>query len=233
MLDHLLETGARRKKSAWGGMLSVGVHAAILALAFAVTATAKPAPRLVREVPRVIRVAPPPTDHASAPAGPADAHGTNTSTALPRLPTVDIPQPTDPSLPTSAPLPANGGDTTLISEIRGGGSGAAPTVGGTSLATDATVDLPVRALVDRAPAYPETLRAAGIDGMVRVQFVVDTTGRAELSTVRVIDSSHELFTRSVLASLRQARFTPGEVSGRRVRTLVERAYRFDIAGSGR
>jgi protein TonB len=160
-------------------------------------------------------------------------HGTNSSTALPEIPSVDIPQPTDPSLPTSAPLPASGADTTLLSEIRRGGSGAGATAGATILATGATVDLPVRALIDRAPAYPETLRAAGIDGMVRVQFVVDTTGRAELSTVRVIESTHELFTRSVLASLRQARFTPGEVSGRRVRTLVERAYRFDIGDSVR
>jgi len=77
------------------------------------------------------------------------------------------------------------------------------------------------------------LRAAGIAGEVRVRFVVDTAGRAELSSVHVIESSHELFTRAVLASLRQSRFTPGEVSGRRVRTLVERTFRFDIAGGGR
>jgi periplasmic protein TonB len=233
MLDQLLETGARRRKSAWGGILSIGVHGAIIVVAVVATAKATPAPRYVREDPRIIRVAPPPTDHAKGPAGRDGAHSSNTSTALPEIPTVDIPQPTDPSLPTSAPLSAAGADTTLLSEIRRGGSGAGAAVGATILATDATVDLPVRALLDRAPAYPETLRAAGIAGMVRVQFVVDTNGRAELSTVRIIESTHELFTRSVLASLRQARFTPGEVSGHRVRTLVERAYRFDIGDSVR
>jgi periplasmic protein TonB len=233
MLDRLLETGPRRGRSAWGGTVSVVVHGAIIALAVAATATATPAPPFVRRDPEIIRLAPPATDEPTGPRIRGDARSATTRTALPLIPTLDFLPSIDPKLPVATALPAGSTDPALLSEIGGDGLGPGPTVGGSALATDATVDLPVRALVDRAPAYPETLRAAGIAGTVRIRFVVDTAGRAELSTVRVIESSHELFTRAVLASLRQARFTPGEVSGHRVRTLVERAYRFDIAGGAR
>ena len=157
------------------------------------------------------------------------AGSTGTRPTVPEIPTVDIPTTFDPTVPGTTPLSVGtGADTTLLSDIGGGGSSSGTTLGGTGVASDASLDVPVRALVDRAPAYPETLRTAGISGTVRVQFVVDTTGRAELSSVRVVESTHELFTRAVLAALRQARFTPGEVSGHRVRTLVERSFRFDI-----
>ena len=230
MLDRLLESGVQRKKSAWGGAASVVVHSAIIVLAVAATATGEPALQPPRIDTHLIRMNPPPSDVASGAVHRRGTGSTGTRT-LPQIPNVDIPTPTfDPTLPGTTPLPTGGGaDSTLLSEIGGAGSGTGITLGGTGVATDASVDVPVRALVDRAPGYPETLRTAGISGTVRVQFVVDTTGRAELSSVRVIESSHELFTRAVIASLRQARFTPGEVSGRRVRTLVERSFRFDIA----
>lgn len=231
MLDRLLESGVRRRKSSWGGTVSVAVHVAIIGWALAATATGEPGPDFTRDDPHIIPITPPRSDPASGPARRPGAGSTGTRTTVPEIPNVDVPTPTfDPTVPGTTSLPVGtGADTTLLSEIGGGGSGPALVLGGTGVTSDASVDVPVRALADRAPAYPEALRSAGISGTVRVQFVVDTTGRAELSSVRVIESSHELFTRAVLASLRQARFTPGEVSGRRVRTLVERAFRFDIA----
>ena len=229
MLDRLLESGARGKKAGWGGMASVAVHGALIALAVAATANANPVIPDEHGTP-VIRLQPPVADGATS--HPRDDAAGSTRTAGAPVPIIDIPLPTtfDPTLPGTTSLSVGtGADTTLLSEIGGGRNSSGIILGGTGVATDASVDVPVRALVDRAPAYPETLRSAGISGNVRVQFVVDTTGRAELSSVRVVESSHELFTRAVLASLRQARFTPGEVSGQRVRTLVERSFRFDIA----
>ena len=228
MLDRLLESGAQRKKSAWGGTASVVVHGALLALAVAATATATP---VIDKGPSVIPIPlHPPVDDRPTGRPPRDDRGsTGTSTTLPNVPTIDIPTTFDAKLPTTATVPTGvGADSTLFSEIGGPANSPGALLGVAGLATDASVDVPVRALVDRTPAYPEALRAAGISGTVRVHFVVDTTGRAEPSSVRIIESSHELFTRAVIASLRQARFTPGEVSGHRVRTLVERSYRFDI-----
>lgn len=231
MLDRLLESGARGKKSAWGGTASVVVHGALIALAVAGTAIADPVIPYDPGGTPVIRLHPPVADGATSHPRDDGAGSTSTRTAGPAVPIVDVFLPTtfDPTLPGSTFLSVGtGADTTLISAIGGEGSGSGTTLGGTGVAGDASLDVPVRALADRAPAYPETLRSAGISGSVRVQFVVDTTGRAELSSVRVVESSHELFTRAVLAALRQARFTPGEVSGHRVRTLVERSFRFDI-----
>lgn len=236
MLDRLLESGAQRRKSAWGGTASVVVHGALIALALAATARANPVIDHDPEHIPVFRLQPPAADGTAGRRTHDAAGNTGTPTTAPDIPTVDLPTTFDPTIPAAIPVSTSTGlgvDSTLLSEIGGGGSGPRTTVGGSAVATDASVDVPVRALVDRAPAYPETLRAAGITGTVRVRFVVDTAGRAELSSVRVIESSHELFARAVLAALRQARFTPGEVAGHRVRTLVERSYRFDIAGAAR
>jgi protein TonB len=231
MLERLLESGAQRKKSAWGGTASVVVHSAVIVFAVAATAKGAPGPTPTYVDTHLVRLVPPPSDVASGTVHRRETGSAGTRTTVPQVPNVDIPTPTfDPTLPATTLLPTGaGGDSTVLSEIGGAGSGTSNTIGGSTVTSDASVDVPVRALVDRAPAYPETLRSAGISGTVRVQFVVDTTGRAELSSVRVIESSHELFTRAVIASLRQARFTPGEVSGHRVRTLVERSFRFEIA----
>lgn len=232
MLDRLLESGAQGKKSGWGGTASVIIHSAIIALAVFGTATADPVIPFDPGYIRVIPLQPPVDARASGHPLHDGAGNTGTRPTVPEIPTVDIPTTFDPTVPGTTSLSVGtGADTTLLSEIGGRGNGLGTTLGGTGVASDASLDVPVRALVDRAPAYPETLRSAGISGSVRVRFVVDTSGRAELSSVRVVESTHELFTRAVLASLRQARFTPGEVSGHRVRTLVERSFRFNIAGA--
>jgi periplasmic protein TonB len=234
MLDRLLESGVQRRKSAWGGTASIVVHGALIALAVAATANANPVVDHDHDFISIIPLQPPVDDGASGRTRRDGAGSTGTRTTVPEIPTIDISTTFDPSAPGTTPISTSAGsDSILLSEIGGAGGVPGSMLGGTGVATDATVDVPVRALDDRAPAYPEMLRSAGITGEVRVQFVVDTTGRAELSSVRVVESSHELFRRAVIASLRQARFTPGEVSGHRVRTLVERSYRFDIAGGAR
>lgn len=47
------------------------------------------------------------------------------------------------------------------------------------------------------PTYPETLCAAGIEGQVTAQFVVDSAGRVVLSSFTVLDRQHPLFTAAV------------------------------------
>src|SRR6185437_14138142 len=38
-----------------------------------------------------------------------------------------------------------------------------------------------------APSYPADMEARGIEGMVKVRFVVDSTGLVDLSTVKVLE----------------------------------------------
>ena len=80
------------------------------------------------------------------------------------------------------------------------------------------------------PSYPETLRLAGITGQVFAQYVVDTLGRVEPKSVRILASTHELFSSAVRDVLPRMRFVPAEAGGRRVRMLVEQPFSFTIAG---
>ncbi len=76
--------------------------------------------------------------------------------------------------------------------------------------------------------YPEMLRRAAVEGSVSVQFVVDTNGRADLSSFKVLNSTHELFTEAVRAHLALLRYFPAEIGGRKVRMLVQQPFSFSL-----
>lgn len=76
------------------------------------------------------------------------------------------------------------------------------------------------------PRYPEMLRSANVEGEVLAQFVVDTTGRADMSTFKVLKSSHELFTQAVRDVLPYMRFYPAEIGGRKVKQLTQQPFPF-------
>jgi TonB family protein len=79
--------------------------------------------------------------------------------------------------------------------------------------------------------YPESLKTSRVEGEVLTSFVVDTTGRVDSSSVRVLRSTQEPFTQSALAALTTMRFLPAEMKGRKVRQLVQQAFFFDMKGS--
>jgi periplasmic protein TonB len=79
-----------------------------------------------------------------------------------------------------------------------------------------------------APRYPDMLRSANVEGEVLAQFVVDTTGRAEMNTFKVLKSSHDLFTNSVKQALANMHFFPAEVGGRKVKQLVQMPFVFSL-----
>jgi periplasmic protein TonB len=91
------------------------------------------------------------------------------------------------------------------------------------------VEKPVTQLGGSAPRYPDILRQAGVEGEVLAQFVVDTTGRAEMGQFKVLRTSHDLFSAAVKAALPSMRFIPAEVGGRKVRQLVQQPFSFAIA----
>jgi protein TonB len=72
------------------------------------------------------------------------------------------------------------------------------------------------------------LRQAGVEGEVLAQFVVDTSGRAEAGSLKILKSSHDLFAQAVKNALPQMRFIPAEVGGRRVKQLVQQPFSFGI-----
>jgi protein TonB len=78
------------------------------------------------------------------------------------------------------------------------------------------------------PAYPKILQSANIQGQVTAMFVVDTSGRADLSTFRVLESDHDLFTSAVKTALPKMRFYAAEVGGRKVKMWVQQAFAFKL-----
>ncbi len=80
-----------------------------------------------------------------------------------------------------------------------------------------------------APIYPPDLLAEGIEGIVFVQFVVDTSGLVDATTTRVLTSTHPGFEAAVRAALPGMQFYPAVLAGRRVRQLVEQHFQFTIA----
>lgn len=78
------------------------------------------------------------------------------------------------------------------------------------------------------PKYPDILRQAGVEGDVLATFVVDTTGRADVSTFKVLRATHELFGTAVKQALPTMRFIPAEVGGKKVKQLVQQPFSFAI-----
>jgi len=82
-----------------------------------------------------------------------------------------------------------------------------------------------------APRYPDSLRAANVEGEVVVQFVVDTSGRADMSTFKALKSSHPMFTSTVQAALPTMKFHPAEVGSRKVKQLLQMPFQFRLSKS--
>ncbi|MGH7528741.1 MAG: energy transducer TonB [Gemmatimonadales bacterium] len=80
-----------------------------------------------------------------------------------------------------------------------------------------------------APVYPPELSAQRKEGKVEAMYVVDTTGRVDTTTIRVMQSDHPRFTESVRTALGEARFRPAMRAGERVRQLVQQRFRFKVA----
>lgn len=76
------------------------------------------------------------------------------------------------------------------------------------------------------PVFPELLKQARIQGQVLVEVVIDTTGRAELTTFKIVKSPNPGFDQAVRASVQRTLFRPARVHGRAVRVLVRIPYNF-------
>lgn len=78
------------------------------------------------------------------------------------------------------------------------------------------------------PVYPEALRVKGVEGDVVAEWVVDTTGTADVASFRVVQSGDPQFSAAVQAVLPLMRFRPAELGGQRVRQLVRQLFHFRL-----
>ena len=118
----------------------------------------------------------------------------------------------------------------------GGTSGTPPAIEqeqkmAESLGAFALLDVDSAAVRDPhsvAPAYPKDMEANGINGLVRVRFVVDTTGRIDVTTITVLGATNESFARAVRSALPDMRFRPAMMGPKAVRQLSEEDFAFKV-----
>ena len=76
--------------------------------------------------------------------------------------------------------------------------------------------------------YPPLLKQAGIEGRVLIQAIVDTTGRVERNSLRVMESANPGFDQSARDVVLKSLFRPGRVYGHAVRVLIQIPVDFKI-----
>jgi protein TonB len=232
MLGVLLESKAVRQRRDGGAAMSVATHLAIVG--FVAMATAKTPPQRDKEPTEIFRIPAPVIRQPTAPRHVAPSiPRTGGWTSAPVLPVITSIPPTLPPVELRVPPDATPSEVVFgdgrpgVRQLGaidvGGGDGNA---GGS--ADWSGTETMMRLVVSAKPRYPERLRVAGVNGRVRIRFVVDTTGRVELMSVQVIESTHELFTDAVREILPVLRFKPSEANGRRVRSLAEMPFEFQI-----
>jgi TonB family protein len=78
------------------------------------------------------------------------------------------------------------------------------------------------------PRYPDALVQQRVSGEVLAQFVVDTTGRADLSTFKVLKATNPQFVEAVRSVLGSWKFTPAEVGRHTVKQLLQMPFAFKV-----
>ena len=78
------------------------------------------------------------------------------------------------------------------------------------------------------PRYPEQMRARQTDGAVLTSFIVDTAGRIDANTIRVLESTNDVFTGAVRAALPSMRFAAAQIDGKKVKQLVQLPFVFGV-----
>ncbi|HEX5831066.1 MAG TPA: TonB family protein [Gemmatimonadaceae bacterium] len=86
-----------------------------------------------------------------------------------------------------------------------------------------------RALPGPRPHYPANLLAAGVDGEVRVRYVVDDQGHVEPGSVALASATSNEFAHAVLSTVPGMRHSPMTVAGCATRSWVEAPFVFKVS----
>jgi TonB family protein len=220
----LLASGQQQDawKLACGGLLALVVHTAVIAGAINASVSAQRTGTARALDTAIVAIAPPDAQHEPPPPAldvPLKGFQTVTVPALIliAIPSVNLQERFDPKDFTGVGVE----DSTVTSVA------PAPDQVWEPSALD---DPPI--LLSSPPLdYPPLLRQAGIAGRVVVLAVIDTTGRAEPASVRVIQGAHPGFDQPSKQWMLNALFRPARAGGRRVRVRINRALDYTIITS--
>jgi TonB family protein len=235
MFGVLLESRARRGRRTGGVALSAAVHLTIIAAATAATAHGRMALAAPVETVKIAFVPPPsavstPLERPVARVSISTTPRFNATAVVVRH--IDIPTTIPTTIPTADYTRGLSSDSIVIASSRGTSRGHP---GGVLDLDDRSStgelrgnELLMAVITPAKPRYPESLRQTGVDGRVLVRFTVDTMGYVNMSTVQVLESTHELFTQSVREALKAFRFKATMVQGRKIKSLAEMPFEFSI-----
>jgi protein TonB len=231
MFNNLLESKKKKQRSAGSTAFSVIFHSvliggAVYATAHATIAAEKPRQEKIDFVevkkeeappPKEEPPPPPPPDQPVAPPLPKGFQVLTAPVEIPDvLPDIDLSK----KVTDEADFTGKGVAGGVAKGIEG--AKAPPPVAEGQTYFEFQVEKPVvQAPGSAGPRYPDILRSAGVEGEVLAQFVVDTTGKAERSSIKILKSTHDLFAQSVTNSLPNMKFIPAEVGGRKVKQLFK------------
>ena len=239
MFNNLIETNAKKQRSIGGTFMSFVLHGGLIALAVVATANAGQQEEKTEEEkvefvetpkdeppppePEPERAPPPPPDVVAAPPPPKGFQVLQAPVEIPDvIPKIDLSR----KAIDEADFTGKGvaGGTAKGVE----GAPPAPIVDANQTYFEFQVEKAVVPLNQVSPVYPGMLQSQGVTGQVIAQFVVGTDGRVDMSTFKVIESTHDLFTAAVKNALPRMRFQPAEVGGNKVKQLVQQPFVFNI-----
>ncbi len=225
MFDTLIESKRKtnRKKGLSVGFVSLSIHAAIIAAAVAATLHAGQADHAVKVDTAMVYL----EQHQEQ--KPPEQQPVQLDVQLKGFQTVVAPD----IIPTNIP-PVNLQEHFDPKDYSGTGVEGGVSTGivpsGNEVFMEAIVEEKPSVLSGPQPQYPELLRQAGIQGRVMVQAIIDTTGRAEPASLKIIASPNPGFDQSAKNYVLKALFRPARVHGRAVRVLINIPIDFKITG---
>lgn len=235
MFGVLIESRAKRQRRTGGVALSVAVHMAVISAVAARTVGGTATHEKIKPTDVVWVQPPPPVAHVVDETGMVPRSASKVSNIV--IHHIDIPTIVPTSLP---PIQASSFGPADSVVIGGSSSGTSvyDAIGGAGMFAPDRHDanewdareVYMHVLTPAKPRYPESLRSASIDGRVLVEFLVDTTGRVDMKSIRVISSTHDLFTKAVIDALPAFRFKPAELNGHHIAARAQMPFEFQLSG---
>ncbi|MEP7067147.1 MAG: TonB family protein [Gemmatimonadota bacterium] len=228
----LIESDRRTGKSLGGTFISIAVHASVITLA--VYATANAGVVTVKVPVDTVRIVYPASTPDPKPEpsplvrSPLRSDPTPQS---PRVPVIKVPSDVPDQLPTidpgTHPIPVETYFTMRSPTYSGqGATGSNGSDAGAPMFASQVEKPAAPRAGNLFPKYPTMLESSRVEGTVLAQFVVDTAGVADMRTFKVLESSNELFSESLRATLSKWRFFPAEAGGRKVNQIVHLPLKF-------
>jgi protein TonB len=231
MFNQLLESKAKKQKMAGGTVFSIVLHTVLISAAVYATARAGAKDEkskaekiqfveMKKEPPKVPDKPPPPKEVVVKPPPPKGFQVLRAPVKIDiKIPEIDLTK----AITNESDFSGKG--------VKGGtGSGVVGGIANTNQTYfEFQVEKPAEMLAESPkPKYPSVLESSGIAGEVQAQFVVNSSGKADMDSFKVLKSTNELFTQAVKNVLPRMKFSPAMIGGKPVNQLVQQSFQFAV-----